>query len=113
MGGKVDGELTLSENMADLGGLAIALHALQTKMGKASDSVMRKAYQDFFTSYAVSWRNKDRATKAKHSLFQDVHAPAPLRVNMIVRQFEEFYVAFNISPEEPGYIPKEKRIVMW
>lgn len=113
MGGEVDGKLTLSENMADLGGLSIALHALQTKMKSKTEKDKKEAYRDFFTSYAVSWRNKDRQAKAKHSLSQDEHAPPPLRVNLIVRQFEEFYIAFDIKPDDPDYIALKDRIVMW
>jgi putative endopeptidase len=112
MGGKVNGKLTLSENLADLGGLAIALQALRQSLPK--DPVQRKkAYKEFFTSYAVSWRNKDRVKKAKQSLLLDRHAPAPLRVNLIVKQFQEFYDAFDITPEHPGYIPPEQRITLW
>ena len=110
MGGKVDGDLTLSENLADLGGLAISLHALQSDLPIIG---RKKAYIDFFTSYAVSWRNKDRAKKAKQALFLDVHAPAHLRVNFVVRQFSEFYEAFDIGPEDLGFIAPEKRIRLW
>lgn len=110
MGGKVDGDLTLSENLADLGGLAISLHALQSDLPIIG---RKKAYVDFFTSYAVSWRNKDRAKKAKQALFLDVHAPAHLRVNFVVRQFSEFYEAFDIGPEDLGFIAPEKRIRLW
>lgn len=112
MGGKVDGELTLSENLADLGGLAISLHALQSEL-PADGAARKKAYRDFFTSYAVSWRNKDRAKKAKQSLSMDVHAPAHLRVNFVVRQFAEFYEAFDIGSKDKGFIPPEKRIRLW
>ena len=115
MGGKVDGDLTLSENIADLGGVSIALEALEMEFAKGSysDSAKKTAYKEFFTSYAVSWRNKDRAKKAEQSLLLDKHAPAPLRVNLIVRQFAEFYAAFNISESDPGYIPVGDRIQLW
>ena len=112
MGGHVDGELTLSENIADLGGLAIALQALKNELG-ADLGVQKKAYRDFFTSYAVSWRNKDRPKKAKQSLLLDAHSPAPLRVNLIVRQFEEFYVAFDVKEGDEGYKAPDLRISLW
>lgn len=114
-GGRVDGSLTLSENIADLGGVAIALDALNTylKSKKVSEKEMLDAYRDFFTSYAVSWRNKDRPRKAKQSLYLDVHAPAPLRVNLVVRQFDEFYRAFAIVKDDPGWIDPKERIVVW
>ena len=112
MGGKVDGELTLSENLADLGGLAIALEALEAKL--PADPEKRKVeYRDFFTSFAVSWRQKDRPKKARQSLLLDNHAPAPLRVNLIVRQFEAFYTAFDILPTDPYYVPPELRVRLW
>ena len=115
MGGRVDGELTLSENIADLGGVSIALEALELefKKGRYNDAAKKKAYKEFFTSYAVSWRNKDRAKKAAQSLLLDKHAPAQLRVNLIVRQFAEFYHAFDITESDPGYIPADQRIQVW
>ena len=115
MGGKVDGELTLSENIADLGGLSIALEALEIIFIDENYNIEKKktAYKEFFTSYAVSWRNKDRQKKAQQSLLLDKHAPAPLRVNLIVRQFAEFYSAFDIKETDPGYVPADKRIQLW
>ncbi len=112
MGGKVNGKLTLSENLADLGGLSIALNALKKILPKGA-AEQKKAYKEFFISYAVSWRQKDRPKKAKQALLLDVHAPPPLRVNLIVRQFQEFYDAFDISEKDPNYIPVEQRIVFW
>jgi putative endopeptidase len=113
MGGKVDGDFTLSENIADLGGLAIALEALNTIVEGKSEAVAKQMYRDFFISYAVSWRNKDRPKKAKEALKSDPHAPAPLRVNLVVAQFEEFYKAFDISPDTKWYIAPEKRVRLW
>lgn len=115
LGGKVDGRLTLSENIADIGGVAISLTALreyiaEKKMGKRE---RLDALQDFFTSYAVSWRNKDRPRKARQSLYLDVHSPAPFRVNLVVRQFKEFYEAFDIHEGDEGWIPEKERIQLW
>jgi putative endopeptidase len=105
MGGEVNGEMTLSENLADLGGLAIALEALRAILPKDPEGA-KKMYREFFTSYAVSWRQKDRPKKAKQALVLDVHAPPIYRVNLIVRQFEEFFYAFD------GVAPTE-RIEFW
>lgn len=110
MKGEVDGEKTLSENLADLGGMAIALQALMTAI-EGKDR--KKELQDFFRSFAVSWRNKDRPTKALRALREDVHAPAVLRVNLIVRQFAEFYEAFDITPDAVGFIKEEERVKLW
>jgi putative endopeptidase len=112
MGGTVDGELTLNENLADLGGMAIGLEALRAIL--PSDPAAEEAlYRDFFQGFAVSWRQKDRPKKAKQALLLDVHAPPLYRVNQIVRQFEEFYTAFHIRPDEKGYIPKSERVTFW
>jgi putative endopeptidase len=106
----VDGILTLNENIADLGGLAIALDALQLELGKATDDVRKQAYENFFIAYAVSWRVKEKPQKILQGLFMDRHAPTPLRVNLIVSQFDEWYEAFDIQPTDPLYIAPEKRI---
>lgn len=113
MGGHVSGKLTLSENLADLGGLAIALTALKDLLRGAPLEEMKKAYREFFISYAVSWRQIDRPEKARQALSLDVHAPPPLRVNMIVRQFQEFYDAFDVPSDAAGVIPPSERIQFW
>lgn len=112
MGGKVNGKLTLNENLADLGGMSIALEALNSIL-PADESIRAAAYRDFFIGFAVSWRQKDRLKKARQALLLDVHAPPYYRVNMTVRQFEEFYIAFGIKSSDAGYIPVEDRIVFW
>ena len=108
----VNGALTLSENIADLGGLAIALDALRIRLDKEriSETFRKKAYRQFFTSFAVSWRVKEKQAKILQSLFVDRHAPPPLRVNLVVSQFQEWYDAFNIKTSDPLYILPEKRI---
>lgn len=110
-GGHVNGTLTLDENLADLGGMAIALQALLEESGSHGD---RKAMlQDFFTSYAVSWRLKDRSKKAKQALEIDHHAPPEFRVNLIVAQFAEFYEAFDVTETSRMWIAPEHRIKLW
>jgi putative endopeptidase len=112
MGGKVDGKMTLNENLADLGGMAIALEALNAILPK--DNALRKAaYRDFFIAFAVSWRQKDRPKKARQALLLDVHAPPYYRVNLTVCQFEEFYFAFDIKPGSKNYVSPEERISFW
>ena len=112
MGGKVSGERTLDENLADLGGLSIALEALRPHL-PSTPAERKKALCEFFSSYAVSWRQKDRPKKAKHALLMDSHAPPSLRVNLIVRQFAEFYEAFGIKAGDDGWIDPSMRIEFW
>ena len=108
----VSGSLTLSENIADLGGMAIALDALLNHLDshKISEEERKKAYQKFFISYAVSWRVKEKPEKILQGLFLDHHAPPSLRVNLIVSQFDEWYSAFDITEKDPMYIPPQERI---
>lgn len=110
LGHSVDGYLTLSENLADLGGLAIALDALKNELKDASEYEKKKQIKEFFISYAVSWRVKERPRKMIQSLFLDVHSPAELRVNFIVSQFDEWYELFGVTTGDLLYIPSEDRI---
>ncbi len=112
-GNPVDGSLTLSENIADLGGLGIALDALHHALKGASEEEKKKQLREFFISYAVSWRVKHRPRRELQNLFLDVHAPAELRVNYIVSHFQEWYDAFNVETANELYIPPEERIVIF
>jgi putative endopeptidase len=112
LGHPVSGKLTLNENISDLGGLAIALDALRIELDQihATPKQRKDAYQHFFISYAVSWRIKEKPEKVLQGLFLDKHAPAPLRVNLVVSQFDEWYEAFDIELSDDLYIPPNKRI---
>lgn len=106
----VSGKKTLSENIADIGGMGIALDALRKKLADVPSEKQKQAYRDFFTSYAVSWRLEQRRKKKIQALIVDRHAPPSLRVNLVVAQFQEWYDAFEIQPSDPLYISPEKRI---
>jgi putative endopeptidase len=108
----VNGKKTLSENLADLGGMGIALDALRHKLDamKLTQEERNQMYRDFFVSYAVSWRLKERKKKRLQASLVDRHAPPSLRVNLVVSQFQEWYDAFAITPEDALYLPPEKRL---
>ena len=108
----LNGMLTLSENIADLGGVAIALEALKKRLRarNVSKDQYKKEICDFFISFAVSWRTKEKREKALQSLFMDVHAPPSARVNNIVSQFDDWYECFDVKPGDKLYISSEKRI---
>jgi predicted metalloendopeptidase len=106
-GMSVQGYLTLVENIADLVGLRFALEGLKEYLNRGLN---KNETREFFTSYAVSWRSKDRLEKAKKLLEMDVHAPPMLRVNLIVGQFDEWYDAFDISSDHPNFVKPENRI---
>lgn len=98
LGRPVNGVSTLSENIADIGGVGIALDALKKELAqkKIEGSDRRRAIQTFFIAFAFSWRTKTRPEKARTALLTDKHAPAELRVNLVVNQFDEFYEAFDV-----------------
>jgi len=109
-GHAVSGTLTLSENIADLGGVAISLIAMEKVIDKMSEEEKKQQYIDFFTSYAVSWRIKEKEAASLQGLIMDRHAPAPLRVNLVVAQFEQWYKAFDVKEGDDLYIPLQERI---
>jgi putative endopeptidase len=108
----INGEKTLSENIADLGGVAVALEALKIDMESRGVRGITdlQEYRDFFQAFAVSWRTLYRKEKLESSVDLDSHAPAFLRVNLVVSQFQEWYDAFRIDESSSMYIPPEKRI---
>jgi predicted metalloendopeptidase len=111
-GKHLDGVNVLGENIADIGGLGIALEALKHDMRKrgVEGDMEKEEFRDFFVSYAVGWRNLYRKQKLKSNIETDVHSPAYLRVNLVVSQFDEWYSAFDIQKESKLYIEEEKRI---
>ena len=106
-GMEVNGQLTLIENIADLGGLEFALAGLRSALGR---SPTKGELREFFTAYAISWRAKDRRKRAAELLATDFHAPPMLRVNHAIRQMDEWYEAFGIGPECEEYIAPAQRI---
>jgi putative endopeptidase len=102
VGKNINGKKTLSENIADLGGVGIALHALKEYLEKKNivdEEEKKRYYREFFIAYAISWRTKYKDKKLEERIEIDRHSPAPTRVNVVVRQFKEWYEAFGI--EEP------------
>jgi putative endopeptidase len=113
LGKSVDGYKTLSENIADLGGVAIALDALKDTLKHSSEEEKQKQLKDFFVSYAISWRVKERPKKMVQGLFLDVHAPTELRVNLVVSQFQEWYDLFNVVTNNDHYYLPEERVTIF
>ena len=105
---KVSGSLTLGENLADFGAMRICLDII---IARTKDR--KKDLRDFFKAYAKTWIYKERAEKREQAIKKDRHAPPQLRVNVIVRHFDEFYEAFDIKEHDEGFIPEEERIRIW
>jgi putative endopeptidase len=103
----VNGDMTLVENIADLGGLEFSLAGAAAELGRA---LTPAELREFFTAYAISWRAKDRRRKAAQLLLMDPHAPPRLRVNHVVRQFDEWYDAFDVPESCEDYIAPSDRV---
>ncbi|BDR58028.1 M13 family metallopeptidase [Xylocopilactobacillus apicola] len=104
-GGKINGKLVVSENIADNAGINAALQVLH-----ASDN---PDFAEFFKNYAMSWRTKIRPELAQMLLSVDVHAPAELRTNVPVPNFPEWYEAFDVKPTDRLYRKPEDRLIIW
>ncbi|WP_207421741.1 M13 family metallopeptidase [Desertivirga brevis] len=112
---KVNGELTLGENIADIGGLAIAYEAFkQTEQGKGSQKIDGfTPDQRFFLSFAQVWRIKNRDERLRMRISNDPHSPEEFRVNGPLSNMPEFYRAFNIKPGDKMYRNESDRVKIW
>jgi predicted metalloendopeptidase len=106
----LDGNKTINENLADLGGVSIALHALKVELQGKSEEEKKVELQQFFISYAISWRTKEEKKKVLQSLIIDSHSPPEFRVNNILVHFQEWYDTFDITVSNKLYIAPEDRI---
>jgi putative endopeptidase len=114
-GYQINGQLTLGENIADLGGLNIAWDAYQmTDEAKANKSIDGfTPAQRFFISYGTIWRNNSRDKFLERQVKTDVHSPAEARVNRTLGSMPHFYEAFDIQPENKMYLAPEDRAAIW
>lgn len=104
-GAKVNGTLTVSENIADAGGLSCAEEAAK---GEADVDLAA-----FFTNWAMVWRMKATKQYMQLLLSIDVHAPAKLRANVQPKNLDDFYATFDIQPTDPMYLAPDKRVKIW
>lgn len=111
----VNGSLTTGENMADIGGIAIAYDAFKmTKQGQ--DTTRIDGFtpdQRFFISLGQIWRNKQKDQTTRLLVNTDPHSPPMYRVNGPLENFTPFYKAFNLQPGDKMYLPEDKRIKIW
>ncbi len=114
-GNKINGLLTLGENIADLGGLNVAWDAYQmTAEAKANQSIDGfTPAQRFFISYGTIWRNNTRDKALERQVVVDVHSPAEARVNRTLYSMPHFYEAFDIPEGSKLYIAPEERANIW
>ena len=113
---RVNGALTIGENIGDLGGLSIALKAYRgSRTPDDADAVLDgfTGLQRVFLSWATVWRGKNRPQEAIRRLAVDPHAPMEFRCNTVVSNLEEFHQAFDVHAGDGMYLAPEDRVAIW
>ena len=113
-GVKVNGELTLGENIADVAGLAAAYEAYKMSLHGTPLPVVDGLTGDqrFFLAFAQSWRHKTREAALRQQVVVDGHAPARERAQT-VRNLDAWYEAYEVKPGEKLYLAPEARVRIW
>lgn len=125
----VNGQITVGENAADLGGIQNAYAALQARLASDRPSVEAKTplattasavveppftpEQRFFIAAASVWRNKTRPAYLELLVRSDVHSPGSVRATQPLRNADPFFAAFGIAQSDPMWLAPEERIVIW
>ena len=111
----VNGELTIGENIGDLGGLGIAWQAYRLSLGGAPAPVLDglSGGERFFISWAQAWRQKARKEEVERLLAIDPHSPPLFRCNQIVRNLDGFYEVFGIGPGDAMWLEPSARVTIW
>jgi putative endopeptidase len=114
-GHHVNGQLTIGENIGDLGGLSIAFKAYQIAH-EGDPEPLRDDYtpeQRLFLSWAAVWQAKVRTEMLLQRMATDPHSPAEFRCNQIVRNLSEFYAAFDVAESDALWLDEEQRVKIW
>jgi putative endopeptidase len=111
----VNGELTIGENIGDLGGLAIAWKAYLISLKGEEPPVIDglTGAQRFFLSWAQSWQQKGRDEEVIRLLAIDPHSPNEFRCNQIIRNIDAFYDAFDVQPTDDHWLDADQRVSIW
>jgi putative endopeptidase len=114
-GHKVNGALTVGENIGDLGGLTIALKAYRIALGDVEPPEIDglTGYQRVFFGWAQIWRIVTREAEAIRRLTIDPHSPPDLRCNAVVTNLDVFHEAFGVEPGDALYTAPEQRVRIW
>ncbi len=113
-GAKVQGALTLGENVGDLAGLTIAYDAYRHSLGGQEPPVLNGTTGDqrFYLGWAQVWRRNYREANLRQRLITDPHSPSEQRVS-VVRNLDPWYQAFNVQPGQTLYLAPEARVRIW
>ncbi|SDT40283.1 putative endopeptidase [Paenibacillaceae bacterium GAS479] len=105
LGRKINGQVTVSENIGDIGGLTGALEAVK----QLPDANLKEFYQ----SWATVWRQKARPEYEQLFFIISRHSPNKVRVNTVIANTDEFYSTFNVKKGDAMYIAPEDRVSVW
>ncbi|HLX22597.1 MAG TPA: M13-type metalloendopeptidase, partial [Usitatibacter sp.] len=110
----IDGQRTLVENAADLGGLAIAFDAYRDAVGRRAigREALKRMDREFFVAYARAWRSAIRDDALRAMLKGDSHAPDRYRIDT-VRNLDAWYEAFDVKPGQRLYLDPKERVRVW
>ena len=112
----IKGQLTLGENLGDLGGLEVAYAAYRKYVADHGEPAVIDGMtgdQRFFIAYGYSWETKQREGALRAQLLTNEHSPAKYRVNGVVRNVDAWYKAFNVQPGDKMYLAPEQRVRVW
>ena len=118
----VNGELSIGENTADLGGVQIAWDALQERLARdgvelgEADGVLEAPFTPaelFYLSAGTVWRNKTRPEALVTQVNTDSHAPSMVRVAQPLRNHEPFFEVIGVEEGDPLWLAPEERVVIW
>lgn len=107
----VDGNLALTENLADLGGLVAAFDAYRRTLGSVANDHLRQQDRQFFIGFARAWRAKYRDDTLRAQAASD-HSPENYRVST-VRNMDAWYDAFDVKPGQRLYLEPRARVRIW
>jgi putative endopeptidase len=112
---RVDGRLTLGENIADFGGLAVACDALRNVSAGVADPLLDgyTQTQRFFLNWAVLWRQNLTLGESYFRISNDTHAPAGVRANSAAANLAAYADAFACRPDDPMGVAANERINIW
>ena len=112
---KVNGALTIGENIGDLGGLTIAYKAYEISLGGKQPAQIDgyTGAQRFFMGWAQSWRGKYRPEEVRRRIATDPHSPDEFRCNQIVANLSEFYDAFGVNDGDKHFMASSDRVRIW
>ena len=114
-GVKVNGDFTSGENIGDLGGVAVGLHAYKLSL-KGKPAPVLDGFtpeQRFFLGWCQVWRSNIREAALRNQVTADVHSPAEYRCTGVVRTVDEWYTAFDVKPGDKLYLKPEDRVRIW